>query len=195
MSDNPTQFIISIMSRDRVGIVYEISTAISELGGDIADLSQTVLRDYFTMILVATFPKSVAEAAIKAKLSNVDSQSATTLEVTVKPLKPKLQSASSSNTSSTDITQSYVLTASGQDRIGFVAQVSGFCAKNNINILDLLTTVAEDTYIMILLVDLSQSVHIDIVRRKLTAFAKENNLTTALQHYDIFKATNEISRL
>ncbi len=40
------------MSRDGIGIVYAVSHAISRMVGDIADLRQSVLRGYFTMILL-----------------------------------------------------------------------------------------------------------------------------------------------
>ena len=44
------------MSIDRIGIVHEISRAISELQGNIADIRQSVLCGYFSMILLAAFP-------------------------------------------------------------------------------------------------------------------------------------------
>ena len=40
------------MWRDRVGIIHDIASRIAELQGNIADLSQTVVSGYFTMILV-----------------------------------------------------------------------------------------------------------------------------------------------
>ena len=43
MDETQQQYVISIMCRDRVGLVYEITQAISELGGNIADLRQSVL--------------------------------------------------------------------------------------------------------------------------------------------------------
>jgi glycine cleavage system transcriptional repressor len=190
MSNTPEQFIISVMSRDRVGIVYDISSAISELEGDIADLRQSVLRGYFTMILLASFPATVTMDHIKQKLALVGSHSATALEVAVKQVKDVAVIEKTLITEDT-----YVLTASGRDRIGFVATVSQFCAKNNINIVDLSTAVAADSYTMILLVDLSRSEPVDLIQRKLQRFSQETNFSIVLQHYDIFRATNEIKML
>ena len=42
----PKQFVISIMARDRVGIVADVATAIKNLEGNLGDLSQTVLSGY-----------------------------------------------------------------------------------------------------------------------------------------------------
>ena len=60
------------MSRDRVGIVRDVSAAVRDLHGDIADLSQTVLRGYFTMILLVTFPGDVDETQIVDALGRLN---------------------------------------------------------------------------------------------------------------------------
>lgn len=185
---NRHQFVISVMSRDRVGIVRDVATAISQLSGDIADLSQTVLRGYFTMILFASFPTTLNADRIKQKLADVNLHSPTPLEISVRPVP-----ADSLLPEPVDSANSYILTASGPDRIGFVADVSAFCAEQGINILDLSTKVDGQTYIMVLLVDLTNSSPVDEVRRRIKAFSQETGLNVTLQHHDIFKATNEIN--
>lgn len=187
MTNTQNHFVISVMSRDRVGIVYDVSNAISKLNGDIADIRQSVLRGHFTMILYASFTAPVTADEIKKTLLAAGSSSAAPLEIGVKPVTDLDSTAETAPPENT-----YVLTASGKDRIGFVASVSQFCAENNINILDLSTTVADDLYIMILLVDLSRCSSIDAIRRRLKAFEQQTELQLVLQHYDIFKATNEI---
>jgi predicted amino acid-binding ACT domain protein len=84
-----------------------------------------------------------------------------------------------------------VLTASGGDRIGFVAAVSSFCAANQINILDLSTAVEDGLYTMMLLVDLSRC-DVSDVRSRLEHFAQETGFDVVLQHHDIFRATQEV---
>ncbi len=76
-----------------------------------------------------------------------------------------------------------------------MAAVSSFCVAHNLNILDLSTVVAGDEYIMILLVDLSRCPNFDLLHAQMDQFGREAGLNLVLQHYDIFKATNEISRL
>lgn len=188
MTQSTNYFVISIMSRDRVGIVHEAAKAISDLKGDIADLSQTVLRGYFTMILHATFPAGVTAEAIRAKLGAGDPANATTLEIAIKQVADPSQIEAAP-----DPEQTYVLTASGPDRIGFVATVSAFCAEHGLNILDLSTKVAGSDYIMILLVDLSRCASLDTVRHQLQRFSLKHGLNITLQHHDIFKVTNEIN--
>ncbi len=190
MTDARTRYVISVMSRDRVGIVRDVAGAISRLEGDIADLRQSVLRGYFTMILMAAFPATVSAGTIKESLSQVNQRSATPLEIAVKQVPETLVEPETARPEFT-----YVLTASGPDQIGFVAKVSRFCADNDINILDLSTTVDGDSYVMMLQVDLSRCREIDTVYQRLEQFSRETGLHVVLQHYDIFRATNEIKML
>ena len=182
------QFVITVLARDRVGIIAEVSSAISALEGDIADLRESVLRGYLTMMLLATFPAAQTAEAIRQRLLALNAQGAAPLEIVVHPAGDALPPAPS------DIpANAYVLTATGRDRIGFVATVSAFCARHAINILDLSTAVAEGGYTMMLLVDLSRCEDVALIRQQLRAFGQETGLRLMLQHYTIFKATNEVS--
>jgi predicted amino acid-binding ACT domain protein len=80
MSKPQELFIISITTRDRVGIIYEVTKAISELGGNIADIRQSILCGYFTMILLASFPAETTQRSIERKLAETDSNSESALE-------------------------------------------------------------------------------------------------------------------
>lgn len=186
MTEASQEFVISIMSRDRVGIVYEISNAISELNGNIADVRQSVLCGYFTMILLASFPADVTQRDIERKLAGVNAHSETAIDAAVKPVESAAADASHPEFA-------YVLTATGVDQVGFVARVASVCVAHDINILDLSTTVENGAYVMILLVDLNRCASIQEVRRDLQRFAQENDMSIVLQHYDIFKAVNEIN--
>jgi glycine cleavage system transcriptional repressor len=188
MADTGQQFVISVTSRDRIGIVCDVSTAISKLRGDIADLRQSVLCGYFTMILIASFPAEVAAETIRDRLVAINTPDRPVLEFTVNQVEgPAADEAGV-------LENAYMLTASGPDRIGFVATVSSFCARHQINILDLSTAVADGSYIMMLLVDLSRCDTGDI-RRQLKQFGQETGFKVVLQHYDIFKATHEVGVL
>ena len=187
MKETTENYVISIMSRDRVGIVYEISKAISDLEGNIADIRQSVLCGYFTMILLVSFPKKVDQRSIERKLAEVDAHSETQIDTVVKKtdgLQPNPPVKTQENT--------YVLTATGTDKIGFVANVSSFCVSHKINILDLSTTEANGEYVMILILDVTQCGSIDQVRKDLQQFSNENSIKVVMQHNDIFRALNEI---
>lgn len=188
MHKNPEQYVISIMSRDRIGIVYEVSKAISSLEGNIADIRQSVLCGYFTMILLASFPSTVRQRDIERKLAEVDAHSETAIDSMVK----KITDAALPSRSP-DLENAYVLTTTGADQVGFVATLTSFCVEHKVNILDLSTTVSAGTYVMILVVDLDGCSSIQAVRQDLQQFARKNDLKVVLQHYDIFRAVNEIN--
>ena len=188
MNASQEEYVISIMSRDRVGIVYEISAAISSMGGNIADIRQSVLCGYFSMILLASFPASVTQRDIQRKLAEVDARSETAIDAVVEKAVP------GASTSATPIPENaYVLTATGSDQIGFVATVTSFCVKHQVNILDLSTTVADGAYVMILIIDLNACPSVAEVRQDLQRFARETGLKVVLQHHHIFRAVNEIN--
>ena len=60
---------VSVMSRDQVGIVSEISQAVQLLEGNLADVRQSVLRDYFTMTLLVEFPSRVTPERLRNALA------------------------------------------------------------------------------------------------------------------------------
>lgn len=180
-------YAISVMAEDRVGIIHAVSQKISELGGNIADLSQTVLSSYFTMILLTSLPETVRKDQLIVKLKEADAQLGVELDISIKTLDvlPTKQNA-------TIAQNAYVLTASGKDRIGFVAAVTGFCAEHGINILDLDTRAVDGTYMMLLLVDLNDA-DLKTTQTALKTFSAENTMSVTLQHHDVFQATQEVS--
>jgi glycine cleavage system transcriptional repressor len=182
------QMVMSVMSKDRPGIVADITGVIYQLNGDLADLNQSVLCDYFSMILIATFDDAVTPEDVVAGFSHIPS--ATKLEVVVKEVE-----ASPANTSDVRGREIYVLTAQGRNKSGLVHRIGLFCCQHGINILDLATTLSGDLYTMILQLDLSRVESVDIIRVDLARCAEESGLHVVLQHEDLFKATSEITLL
>ncbi len=188
MTKSQELFVISITTRDRVGIIHEVTKAISELGGNIADIRQSILCGYFTMILLASFPPGTTQRSIERKLAEADSNSESAIRAMVRKADENALHSRPSMPKT-----AYILTATGHDRIGFVAAITSFCAKNDINIIDLSTTISDDAYVMILAIDLNHIESISDMRRELQRFSEENGIKAVLQHYDIFRAVNEIN--
>ena len=172
--------VISVMDRDRPGIVAEVTEGISSLGGNLADLRESVLCGYFTMILVADFPGDVAVGQVEGALSTGTS-SRVSVEIAAGPL---------ADTAASE--QIYILSAVAKDRVGLVAQVSRFCSERSVNILDLASHVDGDQYTMMLQLELSNIDSLDDFQKQLAAFGETSGLNLVLQHNDIFRATNEI---
>lgn len=47
-----TKAVISVTGKDNVGIIAKVSNLCAELGANIIDISQTVLKEYFAMIMI-----------------------------------------------------------------------------------------------------------------------------------------------
>ena len=178
--ENGQNMVISVMAKDRPGIVAEVTGGIGALGGNLADLRESVLCGYFTMILVAAFPAAVSVEEVEAALAK-----ATASKVAVELHKGSLETAG-------DTEHAYVLSAVGRDRVGLVAQVSRFCLDRNVNILDLASHVEGDQYTMMLQIDLANIQSLEAFREELSAFGQASGLALVLQHNEIFRATNEI---
>ncbi|MCF6187945.1 MAG: hypothetical protein L3J49_10810 [Desulfobulbaceae bacterium] len=177
------KYIVSVMARDRIGIIHDITRTIADMKGNLTDIRQQVLQGYFSMILYGSFPDTVSPETIRGQLLAVDKTNP--FEISIKPVTEAMPPPAAP-------ADSYVLTARGADRIGFVALVSGFCTEHDINILDLSTTSTGETYTMMLLVDLSKGAPLEELRTGLEQFNRQHDLSLLLQHHDIFKATNEI---
>jgi glycine cleavage system transcriptional repressor len=178
--NNNEAMVISVMDRDRSGIVAEVTEGISALGGNLADLRESVLCGYFTMILIAGFPSEVSVEQVEQALAKDSS------------LKVSVALADGSLVDQEGKEHAYVLSAVGQDRIGLVAQVSRFCFEQGVNILDLASHVEAFQYTMMLLLDLSNTHSLEAFKTELATFGESSGLNLVLQHNDIFRATNEI---
>lgn len=181
------QMIISVMSKDRPGIISGITGAIYQLGGDVADLNQTVLCGYLTMILSASFEPDATKEDVLAAISHIKTPSK--FEVSIKELTPEQLKEDFSTPEET-----YILTVQGPNRGGIVHGISQFCYEHNINILDLATTLENEIYTMTLQLDLREcNVTIAALRLAIEEYAGRTELTIMMQHNDIFQVTNEVA--
>lgn len=67
---NSVKAIITVTGKDHKGIVASVSTKLSDLDVNIVDISQTLMEEYFTMILLVDFtssPHSIVEVQKEMK--------------------------------------------------------------------------------------------------------------------------------
>lgn len=60
--------IVTVVGKDKSGIVAGVATKIAELGLNIDDISQTVLDDYFTMMAVVSSDEKKDFTKLRAEL-------------------------------------------------------------------------------------------------------------------------------
>lgn len=56
--------IVTVIGLDRVGIIARVSTLLAEYGVNVLDISQTVMNEYFTMVMLVDVQKSTAEFTV-----------------------------------------------------------------------------------------------------------------------------------
>jgi len=85
------------------------------------------------------------------------------------------------------------ITVIGQDRKGIVARISDYLYKNDINIEDISQKIIGKYFVMMMLVDISESFRaIDEVRGSLEEIGKDLGMQIQLQHENIFKMMHRV---
>jgi ACT domain-containing protein len=58
MNDTSRRIIISVIGRDQIGIIASVSAVLADARANILDISQTVMQDCFTMIMMIDLAQS-----------------------------------------------------------------------------------------------------------------------------------------
>ena len=61
--------VVSVIGKDKTGIIYHVTKALYEENINVEDISQTVLQDYFTMIMLVSMKDTTNIEKINEKLS------------------------------------------------------------------------------------------------------------------------------
>ena len=73
--------IVTVIGRDKVGIIASVSQWLSELGLNIEDISQTVMQDFFTMMMMVDVSKVEDFAWLSAALEEKGKQIGLTIHI------------------------------------------------------------------------------------------------------------------
>ncbi len=86
-----------------------------------------------------------------------------------------------------------VITVTGKDSVGIIADVSGICAKYGANILDITQSVLSEYFAMIMLASIDELL-VDFAQFSdaLTALGKDRGLDIHAMHEDIFNTMHHI---
>ena len=111
------ELILTMTAANRVGILSAVTRALTDLGCDLRELSQTVVRGYFTMIFLAEFPDELGEDIIQAHIN--DTCRTFEIDVAIRDPKRDTQSESAEGTSSL-----HMLRMGGENQPGVLRQLS-----------------------------------------------------------------------
>ncbi|MGQ9693852.1 MAG: glycine cleavage system protein R [Thermodesulfobacteriota bacterium] len=181
--------VISVIGRDRPGIVANVSRVLYSNNCNIEELTQTVIKGQFAMILIATPLIEEVSSELEQDLQNlaVDLD----LDINLRIIKK-----TELTPYSTAATEPYVLTIKGEDKPGLVYGITEVLAEHGINItnLDAQTAQIGDKleYIQFCEVDVPQTLDYRLIQEKLQRRGEEMGVIVDLQHKNIFQAINRI---
>lgn len=65
-----SRIVVTVVGKDKVGIIAEVANVLADLNANILDISQTILQDFFTMIMIVDIGQSNVEFnVLKEQLS------------------------------------------------------------------------------------------------------------------------------
>lgn len=169
MTDSQTLHAITVLGRDRPGIIAEATERLAGLGLNLEDSTMTLLRGHFAMMLLSSGTASVA--AVEAALQPLTGDG--TLTVSVREV-PGDDAAAAPGTP-------WILSVHGGDRPGIVSAVVGEVARAGGNITDLTTRLAGDLYVVIAELDLPPGADADGLRQAVRAVADELGVDATLR--------------
>ena len=122
-------YIVTVSAADRVGIVHSVTGTLRDLRGNILELSQTVMRDYFTIILAVEFDEPRVPETLASAIT--ERGGAFGMTVAVMPAAPGGTIPPVPNG------ERFILTVLGEDHAGNIHGISGCLTRLGVNIVDL----------------------------------------------------------
>jgi len=177
------EYVVSVLARDRVGIIRDVSAALTSLGGNITHLSQTVLRGYFTLIIPTQMPDELTLDDIREAVERKGAEGE--FMVSIHPYQdgaPALATA----------TERFTLSLRGNDKPGIIARTTAYLAERGINIDDFYAYVSDGGFLMLVQVSIPVGVDVEQVQAGLAQMGREFGLIVPLQHEDVFRATSDV---
>jgi glycine cleavage system transcriptional repressor len=121
------RYVLCLTAANRTGILAAVAKALSELGGDIHEISHTTVADYFALILAADFPERRAPDVIVSHVEGVCRPFGVEVILKDPAHEPADEVAAVKS-------QPYVLNLTGRDAPGIVARISGCLAREGIDV-------------------------------------------------------------
>ena len=169
---------LSVLGKDRPGIVAAITKVLFETGCNIEDSSMTLLRSEFAMILLVALGKNTTSTTLRKRF---DAASKTNgLAVFIKPISFK------EDLPETQKGSPHIIAVYGADKPGIVFRVSDFLSNKKINITDVQTAFSRsaNTYTMLLEVSLPRSISRSAAKTAFVALGKKLGVTISIQQVE-----------
>lgn len=178
---DPTH-LLTVLTPDQRGIIAGITGVLDQADAHLLELSQTVVHDYFTILMSVVLPDDTNLDEIRA---NIQSKVADGAAVTLLPHQTMDRRGMQGD--------SYFLTATGNDSPGLIHTISEMVAERGGNFYDLSSRVGDGQVSMVAEIDLPRDVALEQLQIDLQHATADSGLQVRLQHHRLFLATNEIA--
>jgi len=176
-------YIVTVTAADRVGIVHCVTGVIRDRGGNIVEVSQTVMRGYFTIILSAEFGEPLDRQSLAKEIASAGRE----FDLTVAVIEADGGKAEPTPSQG----DRFILTVLGDDHVGNIHGISGCLEKHGVNILDLHARADGPRFSLVMEAFLPPDLAPSTLRDELERFGRNLGLEAFVQHENIFLATSE----
>ncbi len=180
--------VISVLGRDRPGIIAAVSRTLSEQDCNIENVNQTILQSEFSGIFIAAIPVEVSIESLQAELKRALKPLG--MHIHVKPLETHRPDPRFLNS------EPFVFTTRGPDNTGLVAAITEIIARYGVNVTNLQAVFRggenPSDNIMIYQVDIPSDTDHQALYRELREKAASLGLEISIQHRRIFETLNRI---
>ena len=121
---------VTVVGNDRPGIVAGVTKVLFDLGCNLEDVTSTILRGHFSMVMIVQAPAGVGSDAIETSMESIAGELG--LVVTARPVEEAVL----------DVPEpTHMVSVYGGDKPGIVFRVAELLAEHAVNITDLTSRV------------------------------------------------------
>nr|WP_320014702.1 ACT domain-containing protein [uncultured Desulfobacter sp.] len=181
------KMIISVLAKDRPGIIASVTSDLYDLGCNLENVNQMILQNQFAGFFITQVPKRLSCETIRQELTLREKDQGLTIHVRC------LEEDPQSPVTEKEI---FLITTSGPDQKGLVAQLSSIISSFGANIVNLKAVFMggsnPNENVMSYQVLITKEIDAPAMFAALRKKAKELNLDIHIQHKNIFDVTNKI---
>lgn len=182
------KLIITVLAKDRPGIIARVTTDLFELGCNLENVNQMILQDQFAGFFIVEAPDALAPEGVETRLREKTNGNGLTIHV------HRLDTPSPETSQGPG--EIFLITTIGPDQKGLVARFSSIIAAFNGNIVNLKAVFKggpdPKNNVMSYQVAITGDVDAPAMFEALREKAGDLNLDIRIQHRNIFDAINKI---
>ena len=182
------KLIITVLGKDRPGIISQISAILYEQGCNLENVNQMILQHQFAGFFFVLAPSGTTRDHLEQSFAQKTADTGLTIHVS-----PQEGNGNAREETQTEI---FLITTIGPDQKGLVARFSSILASFDANIINLKAVFKggcdPNANVMSYQVSISPGVDTPALFEALRTKACELNLDIRIQHKNIFDAINKI---